>query len=240
MFLLCTFLGFAISKLKQDMEAIMSKKVDTIAAKYDEILETKSKLLHAEVEQKTDQEEMIEYFESEYDTCLQSAQWDFVKHADYVDDSFPIHYRLVKQQFQNYSYDAMCKISDNLLMEKKDFNVHEYKELMNEFTCDLQYEMYTLRSSEQLEVMRSAVQNSVAKKRILNKYVQGHPDFEFKNFMDYVRDYIYYNDSTIYIYSSNDEPAMLNTPNQIVFVKDTGIVEGYKIRFKDRLHDCSL
>ena len=237
--ILFAFIMMAIMKLKSDIELQVRKKVDLVASKYEAMLHEKSEALkEIQLEQKAVEEPIeVQYSDAGYEVDESSL---LMKQAEYRDESFAENYRLIKHQFMSPARQAMLNIIFTLDKEKKDFNVHEFKELLALFDCDLQYAMYTLESHEQLEVMQTVVQNSVAKKRILNRFVQSQTMFEFKNFLDYVKDYIFYNDASIYISANNAEPPMRDAPAQVVFIEDNLILEGYHIRFKDHLYDCSL
>lgn len=239
MCILFAFILMAIIKLKGDIELQMRKKVDQVASKYEEMLHLKSEALkELQLEQK-EAEETIEVQSNAGSYDIDESSF-IMKMPEYEDESFAKNYRLVKKQFITPARSAMLNIVATLEQEKKDFNVHEFKELLALFDSDLQYAMFTLESHEQLEVMQTAVQNSVAKKRILNRFVQSQKEFEFKNFLDYVKDYIFYNDTSIYISSNSAQAPLRDAPAQVVFIEDDLILEGYTIRFKDHLYDCSI
>lgn len=160
--------------------------------------------------------------------------------AAYVDRTFGENYVYMNDVFRPIAREAMEETIHGLVRARKDINVHEFREILNLFTYDLQYEMLMLDSEEQLSVMETVAQNSVGKKRILKRYVESHGGFDFKEFMDYVRDYIFRNDATIYVYSRDGRQVIEGTPKHVVYEKDTAIVEGYKIKHKNRIYDYSL
>lgn len=160
--------------------------------------------------------------------------------ANYINTDFNSDYILVRETFKDLAYEAMVKQVNELIRDRKNINVHELKELQSLFTYDIYYEMLLLDSQEQVEVMNAVVQNSAGKKRILRKYIEHVGKFDFKEFMDYVQDYIFNHDTLIYVYSYDGHHAIENSPKHVLYRIDQTITEGYKVKYKDKIYDFSL
>ena len=55
--------------------------------------------------------------------------------------------------------------------------------------------MDTLEPSDQLEVMKQIINNSIGKKRVVERYLKEYGVFSFEGFIDYLRSYIFFHDN---------------------------------------------
>lgn len=236
------FMIVAIKNIKEEVDQQIHKDIFQLSSAYFPIIDEKNeqlKNLKQEIERLQQLEATLQNKQQEqkdpyvYQVFIQEKK-------DYIDSNFFESYAFIQNEFQQLAQEAMQLKVKQLVRMRKDINVHEFKELLDLFDYPIQYEMYTLSAEEQLKVFEVISQNSIAKKRILNRYMKQNENFDFKAFMDYVRDYIYHNDSKVYIYSRDGNACVDEDTNYIVFCKDSSIAEGYKIKCKDQVYDYSL
>lgn len=231
----------AIIKIKEDIGKQIEKDIDRLVNVYDTILDKKSQelkqceedlnsLLERDVEEEIDKVEGYLYSEP---ILIQD-------NANYLESDFFKNYNLLKSEFHDIAYRAMSHLVQELSKKMRDINTHEFKELLSIFEYHLQYEMRTIDAQDQLEIIEELAQNSMGKRRILQKYLNSHNLLDIGDFMDYLRDYIFYNDSIVFVYSNRGEACLHDAPNNVVFLKDQTIGEGYIVRYKGNVYNFSL
>lgn len=236
---MATFVAISISKIKEQLSIQIGKDIDRLAVFYDGILDTKSK----ELQDKEDELDRINDLldvEEEEQVDYEKSKYVLVPEENYVDEEFFIDYNTVKHSFYQLSKDLALEKAVYLTQQRKDINVHEFKELLELFDFNLQYSMHTLQQEEQLEIIRTVVSNSTGKRRILQRYLARNDKFEFVAFMDFIRDYIFNNDSSIIVTSHVGEVLTLDELRNVTYHEDHSIGEGFDIRYKNSLHDFSI
>lgn len=207
---------------------------------YDEIIEQKSTMLH-ELEQKIEISNQVQNYEG---TSEEVYNYDtntvLIEQGSYINGEFFKHYSMIQKDFKDPAYEETKKKVYELSRYRKDLNVHEYREIQNLFTHDLQYEILTLTSHDEKIVFDLISQHSHAKKKILDSYLNKFQVFDFMEFMMYVKDYIRAHDSTVYVYSRDGRILLEDSPKHVVYLEDSTINEGYKICYRDQVFDFSL
>ncbi len=232
-YLLFLVIARSVDKLNEIVKHSFLKNLEI----YDCYIEEKSEklnLLNQQLANQIEEETMPVMVQHENDAILVDFQ------ADYINTDFNSDYVLVRETFKDLAYKAMVNQVNELIRDRKNVNVHELKEIQTLFTYDIYYEMLLLDSEEQVEVMNAVVQHSAGKKRILRKYIEQVGKFDFKEFMDYVQDYIFNHDTLIYVYSYDGHHAIENSPKHVLYRADQTITEGYKVKYKDKVYDFSL
>ena len=207
---------------------------------YDQQIEDKSRKM-AELKRELRHMENLRQEPVEKQNCEQVEYMVLTdNHASYLDTDFKRDYAVVQTQFRQTAFEAMRDKVMQLIKERRDLNVHEYREIQQIFTQEMQYQMMTLPPEYEHEVISMIAQNSVGKKRILDSYSRQHPVFNFKEFMEYIEQYIYRHDSVVRVYSHTGEPCLEDAPRQVVFCEDSSIAEGYIVRYRDKVYDYSI
>lgn len=246
MAIMSAFMLSVIRKLKDTVGDQIQKDVMRLVSNYDDLIEEKSNELQQlkkeikEIQQGIEEAKVHENLHRTRGFDDISYHQVIVEDGSYIDENFFKYYALVENEFKILAFQAMEKTVNLLVRDRKNVNVHEFKEILALFDYSLQYEMYTLEPHEQIKVMEFVSQHSAAKKRILRKYIESKGTFDFKEFMDYIRDYIFRNDTTVYVYTHEGEKCLEDMPKHVLFKKDSSISIGYKIKYKDKLYDYSL
>lgn len=239
------FLGTIIIKLSQQVGKQIDKDVNELINTYDNLLDDKSKKL-------VEIREQIESLQLEREELLKSLEEDdydygpggmtmVVQTGQFIDQSFYQKYNLIRNEFHDLALEATKQLIVELSKKRRDINVHEYKELLSIFDYNLQYQMDTLEPNDQEIVIRSIIDNSVGKKRVVNSYMKENGgEFSFEGFIDYLRSYIFFHDNVIHVYSFDGKSILEETPRNVEFSKDSTIGEGYVIRYRDKYYDFSL
>lgn len=243
MIVLICYMGTIINKIRVDVGEQIRKDVDRLVVIYDDLLEEKSQQLQ-EIEDEIDRlkNTETENFSAQYDRDFAEDVSGIVimQSGNYVDDGFFRKYNIVKNEFHDLAFEAMKATVNQLVRERRDINVHEFKEMLATFDYSLQYEMETLSPESQLEIMDLIFGHSMGKRRIVQSFMEEYNEFSFRQFMDYLRSYIFYHDSIITVYSNTGEKCLDNITKNVVFEKDPAIGEGYIVRFRDRSYDFCL
>ena len=237
--LMIVFLVVAITRMKNQVGKQIEKDIDQLVNVYDKLLDEKSQKLH-ELERKIEELENYEIPVQDVLSDSEDLGYVIIQGGQYVEGDFFKNYALVKSSFHDLSYQAMVETVDRLKHVRRDVNVHEYKELLETFDYELQYQMNTLDNKDQLEIIELIIQHSMGKRRILKRFLDSHDVFSFEVFMDFIRNYIFYHDSLIYVYSYSGEKCIENAPTNIDFMPDSSIGEGFVVRFRDKRYDFSL
>lgn len=244
MIMMIVFMVVAINKTKERIHSRIEKDIEKHLNIYDTLFEERRQQLRAlekeieenqnliVIEREEEREDQIDYII--YASSKNSQQ------ASYIDSHFFDDYVKVKNDFLHLSYAAMEETVKLLMKSKRDINVHEFKELLAIFDYQLQYQMYTLSSKDQLEVISSLAHHSMGKRRILQKYIEQSDEFNFRDFMNYLRDYIFYHDTVVYVYSSDGHDCLNKMPPHVLFLEDKTIGEGYIVKFREHIYDFSL
>lgn len=238
------FLGTIIIKLSQQVGKQIDKDVNELINTYDSLLDTKSKRIEELAEEiKSLQEQRDELIatmpEDDYDYESGGVTM-VVQGGHFIDDTFYDKYNLIRNEFHDLALEATIEVIGVLSKKRRDINVHEYKELLSIFDYNLQYKMDTLEPSDQLEVMKQIINNSIGKKRVVERYLKEYGVFSFEGFIDYLRSYIFFHDNVIHVYCRDGISILEDTPRNVEFNKDTTIGEGFVIRYRDQYYDFSL
>ncbi len=233
------FVTLAIARIKEQLGIQISKDVDRLAVYYDAILDNKSKEIAKKEDEIEDLNDLLNV-EVEEEVDYEKNKYVIMNEGKYIDQNFFTDYNKVRNNFYDFSRNEAGDKATVLSKARKDINAHEFKELLSLFNFHLQYSMHTLTQDEQLEIIREVVSNSTGKRRILQRYLAQHDYFEFVDFMNFIRDYIFYNDSKITVASHEGEPLTEGELRNVSYVKDTSIGEGYTIRYRDNLYDYSV
>ena len=219
-------------KVKQDFFAQLGAYDEHIEQKSRELQELKEELLRLQEEEPSLAAELGD--SGGHYLVLEGSS------ASYVNMDFYRAYAKVQSEFKDMAYEGMCRRVAQLCQERRDLAVHEYREIQGIFSRELQYQMVTLPPDAQREIMATIAKNSVAKKRILDAYSREHTVFNFKEFMEFIREYIVRHEATVYVYSQTGEPCIEGAPKQVLFCRREDITEGYIVQYQDRVYDYSL
>lgn len=233
------FVAVAIAKIREQLGEQIGKDVERLTVYYDEILDKKNEELKDKKLEIAKVDELLNV-EIKEEVDYEKSKYLIIPEENYINEEFFVDYNKVKFDFYDFSKDATLDIAVYLTKQRKDINVHEFYELLEIFDFNLQYNMHTLQTEEQLEIIKTVVQNSSGKRRILQKYLASHQNFEFVNFMDYIRDYIFNNDSRIRISSNHATVLTQEELRNVSYNKDSSIGEGFQIRYKNALYDLSV
>lgn len=235
------FMVVAITKVKEQVNSQIGKDVERLLNIYDSLFEKKSQQL-ADIEMKIEEKSMELYQSNEEEMTYEVMPLGtvIIDQGQYINPYFFKDYTFIKNNFHDLSYIAMKETVEKLVKVKRDINVHEFKELLNIFDYELQYQMSTLPQQDQLEVIHMVAHHSLGKRRILQKYIEQADEFDFRDFMDYVRDYIFNHDTVIYVLSYSGKPCLENMPKNVIYLKDESIGEGYIVKFRNSIYDYSL
>lgn len=237
--LMVTFVSFAIYKIKQQLEVQVSKDVDRLSVYYDSILDEKTAQLEAKIAQleglnKGVEEVVCVSATSDTQTTVITNDSKYV-HSDFFKD-----YNKVKNKFCEVAgTHALAKVIE-LVEEGKDNKVNAYKEVLDTLDFNLQYSMQSLKVQDQLEVLQTVLGESRDKNEILVEFTRIYDGFDLSQFIAYIKDYIFYNDTEIVVASNQGVAFSNDNIPGVRYVKDMAIGEGYQIRFKDRLYDYSI
>lgn len=207
---------------------------------YDEIIDEKSEHIRKLNEQKENLSLQDIEEPKELAPALEVITPIVIERANYIDLRFFEYYNRIKKEFTQPSYDAAKIKVQELSRLRKDINVHEYKELQELFSHELQYQILTLVGQDEKSVFDLIAKHSHAKKKILDSYTSHHKNFDFMEFMLFVKDYIRTHDSIVYVYSRDGYQLLEDTPKHVVYLCDKTIHEGYRICYRDIVFDYSL
>lgn len=238
------FMIITISKIISQINNQIFKDVQRSLDIYDPIFERKSLELR-EIEEKLAKKHQELDYQEEVDSGFDSLYLSnnvsvSMKNVKYINQNFFDDYKQVKNIYHDIAFEQMKEKVNLLIRSRRSFDIHEYREILDIFDYQLQYKMFTLAHNEQLEIIKVVASHSIAKKRILNRYIDAYDTFDFKKFMDYLRDYIFNNDSIIYIFSHSGERCLEDVPKNVVFKKDDSIGEGYIVKYRTQYFDYSL
>lgn len=237
--LMVLFVCMGIAKIKKQLGEQIGKDVDRLAVYYDSILDAKKHEV-AKKEDQLDELNDLLNVEQEEEVDYEKSKYVLTNEGKYIDQGFFTDYNNVRNKFFDFAKDNTIEKATVLSKERKDINAHEFKELLSLFNFHLQYSMHTLNQEEQLDIIREVVSNSTGKRRILQRYLAQHEYFEFVDFMNFIRDYIFYHDSKIIVSSHEGESLVDDELRNVTYVKDVSIGEGYTIRYRDNLYDYSV
>ncbi|MEG0452158.1 MAG: hypothetical protein RR428_00280 [Coprobacillus sp.] len=237
---LAAFLLFAVKKICQDIHQQIYKKVGVVMADlYDELLEKKTaELLEKQAEIDLLSISSHEIINTKIEKEEKKREQSFIKQAVYQNNRFDEHYRMVKCDFEINSLNLSLEAINEL--KKENFiSVQDYEDLLSLFDIDVYYGLMNLNSNQQIEVINDVLKTLPAQFTIFKKYCEEKQSFDLYLFISYLKDYIFNNDPHIYIYS-NKEVNPVESSKELIQLKDSEILEGYRIRYKDRLYDFSL
>lgn len=234
-----SFVAFAIIKIKKQLEVQINKDVDRLSTYYDNILDEKMMLL-SEVEEKIKKMQEIDCSEPENKEKIQGESHVIMNDNKYIHSSFFKDYNKIKNQFSNVATTYAINKVIELLEERKNNKVQEYKLLNEKLNFNVLYNLESLGIEDQLEVLQTVLGQSVEQNSILEEYMNAKQNFKLNDFVSYLNDYIFANDTEIIIASNQGFRLIEEDTKGITYVKDTTIGEGYKIRYKDRMYDYSI
>lgn len=244
MVILIIFIGIAITTLSKQVGKQIDKNVNDVINTYDYLLEEKSRELDeikAQIVEAKKELESLDRDDDIYDDATNHYEGCvFLESGKYTDQTFFEKYNLIRNEYRDLAKEAAAKTALLLSKKRKNLNVHEYKELLNIFDYELQYQMDTLSSKDQRLVMETIINHSDGKRRIVERYQQEYGDFNFEEFIDYLRSYIFFNDNIVKVYSYNGERIVDEHRPNIEYLVDKTIGEGYGIRYRNEFHDFSL
>ena len=221
-----------VKHLNKDVKAKFIKELQ----RYDELIDEKSKQLQ-DLQDRIDREEMVEspasvIVKQEYLTSTFLPQ-----HAEYENDQFFHQYDNV-QQMKVLAREAATAKIEELGAFAQDEAYQAYHEVEQMFTNDIKYQLMTLREQDLLDVLAKLAQSSTVFKKILKQYSDRCETFDFMQLMNEVHEACASHDTTIYVYTK-DKSTMEPSEN-VVFIEDDNIAEGYKIKYKAQVFDYSL
>ncbi len=236
--IMVVFVGFALWKMKEQLEVQINKDVDRLSAYYDAILDEKT----AELELKIKQIEEISIDKEEEAEPVEdgSANTIILGESRYVNTDFFRDYNKVKHTFSSMALDqALAKVAE--LLEIHGLNkVQAFKEVLDVLDFNVQYNMLTLCVDDQLEVLQEILGDSEEKNNILVEYLKINREFDLNLFIQFMKEYIFQNDTLIMVASHTGAPLVDETIKGVSYVKDETIGEGFTVRYKDKLFDYSI
>ena len=162
----------------------------------------------------------------------------------YKNTSFAAQYAMVKNVFKGKATEEMNKLVRKLLECPYSTELHDYQELRHIFSQEVRYQMLTLPSDSTAPIMEFIANESKEKGKIVKDYLAKNKNFRVEEFIEYLDSYIYRNDTKITIISPTGERCVedktFTDSSRIEYVKDESMVEGYIVKFRDRIYDFSL
>lgn len=164
----------------------------------------------------------------------------FVPTARYIDNEFFDAHKAVNDKLNNIDYKDLIK----RLKEKYPYvgNREAYDgacSILEQLTTDVMYRVCNFSPDEQLEIMKSALNESEMK--LLSEYLElnEEQDFEILDFQTYLREVKTENDPKMYIRVGNKNLVKEST-DDIVYQFDDNISEGIKVIFQNKNYDFSI
>lgn len=236
--IMVVFVGFALWKIKQQLEVQINKDVDRLSTYYDAILDEKTAELEAKIKELEKLEVEPEVVEESVE--VESAATIMMGESRYVNASFFKDYNKVKNTFSTLALGQALEKVGELLERHKVGEVEVYKEVLELLDFNVQYNMLTLSVSDQLEVLQEVLGDSKDKNKILENYLERYSEFELNTFIQYVKEYVFHNDTQIMV-ASNTGASLVDEPIKgVTYLKDETIGEGFTVRYKDKLYDYSI
>lgn len=237
--IMVSFVGFAIFKIKQQLEVQINKDVDRLSTYYDEILNVKTEELEEKKKalQKLNEECVVSVEDT---TCSESATKVIMNENKYVNSSFFKDYNKVKNTFSDVALTHAIEKVLQLIDEEKHTQVSTYKELLSKLDFNIQYNLQSLSVADQLDILQSILGTNVQQNEVLNQYIELNDNFDLSNFITYLNDYIFFNDTQIIVASNQGLAFSDEKINGVRYVKDDTIGEGYQIRYKNKMYDYSI
>lgn len=161
----------------------------------------------------------------------QSIDRSCYKNADFKED-----YKAVKE---NMDFSKQDIIRDVISGEEESDETSAVVELVRDFDFETIYQLSTLQSDEQKEVLKASL--SEGQLDILNEYLSSKVEaFSCIDFFDYVTQLAKRQDPNFYVKTGWSNDSFEHLGDNVVTVHDRDITEGLKIVHKDKLYDYSI
>lgn len=233
------FLIFAMKGMISELHRHMDIQVGRILCSYDEAADEKSRKLMAMQELEEEQKKRTHALNEDKTPHIIPIYME-MEQAVYADERLFACYALIAHEFHDTAEKKAMERMEQLIRIRRDVNVHEYRELLALFDGGLQYEMVTLGEERQREIMRIVSENSLGKKRILERFLSDHVQFDFEAFMDHVREYIFSHDTMVYVRIAPHRGAAMPKAVNLNILADDRIHEGCIVTCRNHLYDYSL
>lgn len=236
--IMVVFVGFALWKIKEQLEVQINKDVDRLSAYYDAILDDKTAQLEAKIKE-------IEALEIEKEVEVESVEETpattiILGESRYVNSDFFKDYNKVKHAFSSVAIEQALEKVGELLEVHCIVKIDAYKEVLDVLDFNVQYNMLTLPVSDQLDVLQEVLGENKDKNNILANYLDQNQEFDLNVFIQYIKDYIFHNDTQIVVGSNTGQALVEEQIKGVTYVKDETIGEGFTVRYKDKLFDYSI
>lgn len=161
----------------------------------------------------------------------QSIDRSCYRNADFKED-----YKAVKE---NMDFSKQEIIKDVISSEQKSNSDSAVIELVRDFDFDTIYQLSTLQSDEQREVLKASLTEEQLV--VLNDYLSFKSGaFSCIDFFDYVAQLAKRQDPNFYVKTGWSNDSFEHIGDNVVTVHDKDITEGLKIVYKDKLYDYSI
>lgn len=116
--------------------------------------------------------------------------------------------------------------------------------IKNRFNFNMIYNLSTLNSDYQLQILRETLLND--EQKILDNFLEeecgkeSNKEFSCIDFFNYIEQLAYIYDSHYYVLTGWETDNFENLSDNIVMIYDRNICEGLKVMHQNRLHDYSI
>jgi hypothetical protein len=166
-----------------------------------------------------------------------------IKQGLYTDDNFASEYRIIRDNFQ---IDTAACVRDSLARighvgeddEKRAERARNAQSILDEITLDSAYELSTLSSSAQLDILSEML--TPAQQELVREYCDSVTEFQSYRFLFWLKDYVFAHGDTVLVFTSNPGEDFSGMDSRIVTERDDSICEGIYLLSKGRKFDYSI
>lgn len=162
--------------------------------------------------------------------------------TNYKNSTFKDEYKSLKNEMNFDKEDVILSVIDT--NRESEASEDAYKKSIDSICNSLDfktvYELGTLSSDKQLEVLNSVFNDS--EKELLKEYIDLNSDsaFDVSSFYSYVSEKGRLLDDKFYVKTGNAEENFDGISENVVTVHDDEIVEGIKVVHKNKMYDFSI
>ena len=165
----------------------------------------------------------------------------YIPTARYIDNEFFDNHKRVKDLMRDMDYQEIIDRIQRQFAYRGDLEDYEAAcEILEFLSMDMSYELCTLSSLTQLELLEVVMQGR--KGELLRRFLAMQPEEEFDvlAFRTYAREVRTAQDPRMYIRTGGEEPEGLESDVELVHQHDENISEGLKIIYQNQSYDFSI
>jgi hypothetical protein len=171
-----------------------------------------------------------------------------IRQGLYTSNDFASEYRVIRDNFQ---VDTLACVRESLKRATSSPSDTEAaravveaararaaQEILNDLTLDSAYELSTLASNAQLEILSEML--TPIQRELLHEYLNSVDEFQSYRFLFWLKDYIFAHGETVTVFTANPEEDFNSLDSRIVTERDDSICEGIYVLSKGKKYDYSI